>query len=97
MSYNQKVDKELVIGEEAKRFIEEKEKHHLRDSRLKEFYSNVRQYFAAACDYIKKNLPLNDPVLCHAEVADTDNQVTAKASSLEFFMKRYPCLLPEGM
>lgn len=97
LSYNQKVDKELVIGEEAKKFIAEKEKHHLRDSRLKEFYSNVRQYFAAACDYMKKNLPLNDPVLCHAEVADIDKKIAVQASSLEFFMKKYPCVLPEGV
>jgi hypothetical protein len=97
VAYNQKSDNELVIGEAAKKFVDEKETNHLRESRIKEFYSNVRQYFVSACDYIKKSLPLDDPVLVHAEVADTEKRLTVKASSLEFFIKKFPCLLPEGV
>lgn len=92
---NQKVDNDLVIGTTAKEFIGNKEKNHLRDSRISEFYSAVRQYFVNACDYIK-NLPLNEPVLIHAEVADVDKQTIAKQASIEFFIERFPCLLPEG-
>ncbi|KAJ8307462.1 hypothetical protein KUTeg_015546 [Tegillarca granosa] len=93
---NQKVDNDLVIGNTAKEFIRNKEKNHLRDSRIKEFFSAVRQYFVNACNYIKANLPLNEPVLLHAEVADTDKQSIVKQSSIEFFLERFPCLIPKG-
>jgi hypothetical protein len=39
-------------------------------------------------------LPLNDKVLEAAEVADIALQTSAKVSDLEFFIDRYPCLMP---
>lgn len=96
LGYNQKVDSELVIGNAAKDFIRDKEKNHLRDHRIVEFYKAARQYFINACNYIMTKLPLNDPVLIHAEIADTDKQSTAKQSSIEFFAKRFPVLIPDG-
>lgn len=96
LSYNQKVDNDLVIGNAAKEYIKNKEKNHLRDRRIREFYSAVRQYFVNACEYIKSNLPLNEPILLHSEIADTDKQSLAKQSSVEFFVDRFPSLIPEG-
>ena len=34
------------------------------------FFQSVMNYFMIACDYIIKKLPVNDPLLQHAEVAD---------------------------
>lgn len=48
-------------------------------------------------DYIKKKLPLNEPVLRHAEVADVALQQSAMSSSLLFFIERLPCLLPKNV
>lgn len=90
------MDSDLVVGNSAKEFIKNKEKNHLRDHRIKEFYKAVRQYFINACDYIKAKLPLNEPVLIHAEVADIDKQSTTKQSSVEFFAERFPVLIPDG-
>ncbi|XP_070194698.1 uncharacterized protein [Littorina saxatilis] len=44
---------------------------------------------------IKERLPFKDPVLQHAEVVKTVKQ-TALFSSLHFFLKRFPVLIPEG-
>ena len=38
-------------------------------------------------------LPLNEPLLLHAEVADVRGQLTAKLSDFLFFPKRCPALL----
>jgi len=96
LSCNQKVDNHLVIGNAAKEYIKNKEKNHLRDHHIREFYSAVRQYFVNACEYITSNLPQNEPLLLHAEIADTDKQSLAKQSSVEFFVDRFPSLIPEG-
>lgn len=95
--YNIKHNSELVIGESAKGFIQRKAEHHLKDRRIEEFYHNVVCYFQVACDYIKKKLPLNEPVLRHAEVADVALQQLAMSSSLLFFIERFPCLLPKNV
>lgn len=94
---NQVSNEDLIIGEEAKSLLAEKEKNHLREKRIVEFYDNVRLYFCKACDYLKQKLPLNDPLLKHAEVADISLQLTAKVSDLCYFLDRFPCLLPGGV
>lgn len=96
LPYNQKANQDLIIGEAATKFIENKSENHLRDSRLKEFYGNVRKYFELCVDYMKQKLPLNDELLKHAEVCDVANRKMAKSSDLLFFLKKFPCLIPEG-
>lgn len=97
LSYNVKPSSELVIGEAAKEFISNRKEHHLKDSRIQEFYGNVIRYFKSACDYIIVKLPLNEPLLEHAEVVDISLQFTAKSSSLMYFLDRFPCFLKPGM
>ena len=94
---NIKVNSELVIGEDARQFLQEKEAHHLRDHRVEEFFTSAKKYFVSLLDYLKKWLPVNDPLLLHAEVADVGLQTESKLTSLKFFLQRYPCLLPEGV
>lgn len=70
--YNLKPNKELVIGEAAEQFIAQAEENQLRPARVEEFYSCVVEYFKVSFDYLKAKLPLNEPLLIHAEVADVD-------------------------
>lgn len=95
---NQKKNEDLIIGEAARDFIAEKEKNKLRDHRLEEFYSNVRRFLVTACQYLLTNLPLNDPALKNAEVADVSLQKsdTIGPDNLRFFINKFPCILPEG-
>lgn len=92
-SYNIKSNQDLVIGEDAKAFIEQSVENHLRKKRVDEFYENVVVYYQAACDDLKRKLPLNEPLLHHAEVADVRLQQSAKVASLVFFIDKFPCLL----
>jgi len=93
---NIKHNSDLVIGEEAREFLKNKATNHLRDSRIEEFFKNAKTYFVSLMDYLKKWLPVEDPVLLHAEVADVDKQVEVKSGSLRFFLQRFPRLVPEG-
>jgi hypothetical protein len=47
---------------------------------VKSFFQSVRNYFMIACDYIIKKLPVNDPLLQHAEVADIKLRTSQKFS-----------------
>jgi hypothetical protein len=57
------------------------------------FYTDVRNYFCAAVDYVLKKFPLQDSLLAHAEVADVCKRVDQDFKSVQFFADRYPCLL----
>ncbi|KAI0210307.1 Serine-protein kinase ATM [Lamellibrachia satsuma] len=75
LPYHVKSHAVLIIGEDAWAFIAEKEKRALRDSRLEEFFVNVKRYFVVVCDYLVAKLPLQQELLKHAEVADARLQV----------------------
>ena len=90
----QKEDKDLLIGSEAREMLKDPEKHYLRDERVQEFFDNVRRYFESTCDYLLQKLPLKDPLLQHIHVVDPEKQLTATQEDLDFFLNRFPCLLP---
>jgi hypothetical protein len=93
----QRKDEDLLIGDGPRDFIQRKNEVHLREKRLQEFYSVTRQFFTAACTYIKDKLPLNDDLLRHAEVVDVKLRLNAVSSTdLMFFLRRFPVLLPPG-
>lgn len=56
----------------------------------------MKKYFTELVDYLKPRLPLDDPVLKHARVVDTDLQLTSSVNSLRYFLDRFPSLLPPG-
>lgn len=96
LPYNICTDDQLVIGEEAKQFLDSKDENHLRDARVHEFFKAVKAYYIQLVDYLKPRLPLDDPVLKHARVVDVCLQDQSSISSLRFFLDRFPCLLPAG-
>eukprot|EP00745_Piridium_sociabile_P015859 TRINITY_DN23683_c0_g2_i1.p1 TRINITY_DN23683_c0_g2~~TRINITY_DN23683_c0_g2_i1.p1 ORF type:complete len:488 (+),score=133.55 TRINITY_DN23683_c0_g2_i1:473-1936(+) len=87
---------ELGIGEEARHFLEKKEENHLREVKIEEFFGQVKAYFQELADYLKSRLPLGDPLLAHAEVADVACQDDSSVTSVRYFLTRFPSLLPQG-
>ena len=97
LTSNQKENSEIVIGEDARAFLDAKEANHLKDDRIAEFFCNVKKFFVEVTDYLLKWLPISEPLLQHAEVADVTLQVESKFQSLRYFLQKFPCLLPENV
>ena len=97
MPKNQREDEELVIGADARAILRKPEAFHLREKRIKDFYDGVRNYFQTTCKYLLEKLPLNDPVLAKAVIVNPTEKLTAKLADVEFFVERYPILIPAGV
>ena len=92
---NVKANSELLIGQPASDFMAD-DKNRLREERKQEFFTKVKQFFQTSCKYVKSKLPYNDKLLEHAQVVDLTKQTESKFTSLDYFLKRFPKLLPEG-
>ena len=95
LPYHCKLDEDLLIGKEARKYIANGGKVGLRDCKVTELYADAKAFFIAACTYLKKKLPFEDAVLTHAEITDTALQLDNR-SSLHDLLKRFPCPLPSG-
>ena len=105
---HQKPDSDLLVGDGVQNYLskleveassektEEKRQRKMESVQaLKtKFFVTVRGFYMKATAYAKKNLPVASPVLAHAEVADTTQRDAAKFSSIDYFVKRYPAMLP---
>ncbi|XP_064612974.1 uncharacterized protein LOC135476774 [Liolophura sinensis] len=91
---NHKKNDDIIIGEEARNFLANAETNRLRGSRVEEFFENAKQFYIKACDYICKKLPLNDELLKKAEVADVELRVHNCSGDLQYFLDRFPSLMP---
>ncbi|KAL8609193.1 hypothetical protein ACOMHN_058813 [Nucella lapillus] len=88
--YNMKDSKNILIGTATKQHIS-----GLRDKVAEQFMKDVISFYQAACTYLKaKVFPVGEPLWKHAQVADIKLKETALFSSLDYFMERFPCLLP---
>ena len=85
---NQKDDKDLVIGYETMKLVNE-----MSENERSEFYSCVRKYFTSSCRYIVANFPHNSEHLQHAEVADISKRQEMDFSAVRYFVEKYPSLL----
>ncbi|KAK3778493.1 hypothetical protein RRG08_005777 [Elysia crispata] len=52
---------------------------------------------AAACLPLNSKLPCTDELLQHATILDPKHQLQAKVTSLDYFLKRFPALIPEDV
>ena len=98
---HQKNDEDLMIGKDAKLYIREqksleKSTFTLSESDIQGFFSAVRSYYVKACDYIFKTWPLDDELAKHAQVLDIKLYQEVRFDSVEFFIKKFPCLLGDG-
>ena len=57
LPYHRKLDKDLLIGEEAQKYIPKWDKVDLQDCKVTEFYADAKAFSIAACKYLKKKLP----------------------------------------
>ena len=94
-SDNRAEDCDLLIGSDARDMLENSEAHHLRETRIHEFYWSVHAYSCTVIDYLLEKLPLGNEVLKNAIVANPQIRQIANSSQLEFFLKRYPALLAD--
>lgn len=98
---NQKEDKGLLVGGQVRKYLQAESKSkenptgQLTKIDLSAFYTSVRQYYQSACDYIVTKFPLNDELLLHAEVVDPQLREHKTFESLEYFINRFSCLLPD--
>ncbi|KAK3738946.1 hypothetical protein RRG08_006513 [Elysia crispata] len=93
--YNLKHDKDLIIGEMSRVFIENKESNGLNEEKVKDFYKHVKLYFTTCTDYMIKNLPISDPFLKHLAVADPDMIPHSSSDRVRYFAQKFPVLTSE--
>ncbi|XP_072173986.1 LOW QUALITY PROTEIN: uncharacterized protein [Diadema setosum] len=86
---NQREDKELIVGHDVTSFLAS---HKFSSSQTTEFFSSVRKFFTAVCDYILKKFPINNEVLKHASVADPRKRLVSKFESVSFFIDQFHML-----
>ena len=86
--YHQMSNAEIVLGAKCRSFMEEKK---LSDTKTSKVVNSARNFFQTAADYMKKNLPLSDPLLKHAEVFDLQLLPQKTFSSVQFFLDKYKC------
>ena len=91
---NQKANEDLVIGEGARKFIEEQGEGKLD---LQKFYAQVKSFYVAFLDYVFEKLPLKDETIFHAQVADTKERCSQSFTSVKFLIAKFPCILPKGV
>ncbi|XP_064631270.1 uncharacterized protein LOC135489710 [Lineus longissimus] len=87
-----------MIGDKARDFIQRKAEVSLREKRIEEAFTGIKNFFKEAVKYIIQKLPLNDDLFHHAEVADVSIRTNAlEGEDLRYFLKRFPVLLPQGV
>jgi hypothetical protein len=85
----QKSRDDMIIGADTRLYLKQIK---LSSDEETTFFQSVRNYFMIACDYIIKKLPVNDPLLQHAEVADIKLRTSQKFSSVEYFIDKFSVL-----
>ena len=69
LSYNQRTDKDLMIGEKTRTFMEEKK---MSETKMQDICKRAREFYKTAAKYVAEKLPLQDQTLQHAEVFDPE-------------------------
>ncbi|KAK3744927.1 hypothetical protein RRG08_058107 [Elysia crispata] len=90
---NLRQSSDIIIGKAAAEFIAQ-EKSKMKESRLSEFFDAARDFYVTSITYLRAKLPLKNDVYSHAAVINPANQLTCQFQSVEFFIKRFPVLLP---
>nr|XP_042902141.1 uncharacterized protein LOC122270094 [Parasteatoda tepidariorum] len=84
---NHKLDDDIIIGSAASKLISVLK---MEDKQL--FYSNIKNYYIAVCNYIRQKFPLNSEFLLSAEVADVDKLPSKRFKDVDFFLKKFPSM-----
>ena len=81
---------EIDIGYKCKTWVHK----NLNKEEQEKFFMYIKDYLSVAVKYLSKKCNLDNPALIHATAADPDNKLKASFSSIEYFVDRYPSLLP---
>uniref|UniRef100_H3B978 HAT C-terminal dimerisation domain-containing protein n=1 Tax=Latimeria chalumnae TaxID=7897 RepID=H3B978_LATCH len=87
---NHKTSGMIMIGRSAEHYI----KGNQPQLYLAKLFKRVVSSYATACQYMKKKFPYCDPVLLPAEVASIKRHEQVAFQSVEYFVNRFPALLP---
>ena len=90
---NLRQSSDMILGKAASEFIAQ-EKSKMKESRLCEFYNAARNFYVTSITYLRSKLPLKNDVYAHVAIINPANQLTSKFESIEFFIHRFPVLLP---
>ena len=91
LSYNQRTDKDLMIGEKTRTFMEEKK---MSETKMQDICKRAREFYKTAAKYVAEKLPLQDQTLQHAEVFDPEKIQQKSFSSVSYFTTRFAALKP---
>lgn len=102
LHYNFHTSKDILIGDAARDFINNRQNNHLREECIEEFFQSAIAYFQSLCDSLLLKLLLclkqeDDHLLKDVEVVDTNLQTSSSTQSLTSLLVRFPCLLPPGV
>ena len=91
LSYNQRTDKDLMIGEKARTFMEEKK---MPESKVQDICKRARDFYKTAAKYVAEKLPLKlkNELLRNAEVFDPEKIQDKSFSSVVYFTTRFSAL-----
>ena len=76
--------------------IKRKKKEKNVQALKKRFFGTVRDFYDQALTYAKNKMPLSQSILKKAEVTDTTLRNTVEFTQIEYFMDRFPKIIPEG-
>lgn len=87
--YNMESDKDIMVGQQCRELLS-----LVGSPRDAEFSKSVKKFLSTAVTYLIKNLPISDPVLLHAEVADISTRASASFSAVQHLVTKFPAILP---
>lgn len=88
---NQKANNDLVIGAETKSYLK-----NISADEIEQFYKDVRQFYINSVEYVKQKLPVSDPFVQHAAIADVSLRKKMTYSSVEFIAAKFPHVLSDN-
>jgi hypothetical protein len=91
--YNIKTDEEIMIGQAARSFLQECK---FSQGKADTFFTSIKSFFTTACNYLIKRGNISEPHLKNAVVADVTKRPFISFAMLDFFVKRYPAIMPAG-
>ncbi|KAK3784798.1 hypothetical protein RRG08_051073 [Elysia crispata] len=80
-----------MVGQAVRDYIKSSK---LNDKSVDKYYKSVKNFLFTAIKYLLKIFPLQDPLLNKASVAHMAQRDSARFGQLEYFIKRFPVLLP---
>ena len=92
VSYIQKLDSDLLIGEKARKFMSDKK---FPEEKIKKICSNCRSFYQAAAKYLLTKLPLKSDLLKHAQVFDLSKLSGENFASVKYFIDQFPAIKPD--